>query len=243
MKGSYSFYDVFVNPSNVRTDKSTPISKEIKRVYDVTGDKAIMPQTAPYTLTYKRQSYKLTPEEMNEWQKTSGKYITSELNSIIDTEEYKSKTDEEKAKILADVSTKGSEFAKNSFLYENEVIADQPKQTEVERINSLYDTRIKESTYNAYTKLGITDDELSKLIKAKGDEKADTLDNLNSLKDLDIEKRRLYAASLYSLSKESREKVKRYVLDLDISKEEKINILKELKGFTVNTEKGTVKLN
>jgi hypothetical protein len=157
------------------------------------------------------------------------------VEHLISVEEYEERfgAEDDAVQSIGDTQCRNSYYYKREGVRVGELIYKE-KQTR---------TTLKESTYNAYTKLGITDDELSKLIKAKGDEKADTLDNLNSLKDLDIEKRRLYAASLYSLSKESREKVKRYVLDLDISKEEKINILKELKGFTVNTEKGTVKLN
>lgn len=86
--GKNSLFNIFLNPANVNVANPTEETKEIWRLYEQTGDKDVFPKAAPSSFSYKGTSYKLTPQEKTQFQRTMGKQTGDELKRLMGSTEY-----------------------------------------------------------------------------------------------------------------------------------------------------------
>lgn len=124
-----SFTDVFLNPANYYTDVSDDVAKEIYELYKETGDKSLIPPKAPYYVNYKNEKTILSPQEKEDYQKTTGDIIHKGIQDIL----LEQMSMEEKTEYIGDLYSYANAKAKEKYVDGYEI----PKTAE--KIDTLKD--------------------------------------------------------------------------------------------------------
>lgn len=98
--GENNAFNVFLNPANTEKGQKSDVSEEIYSLYKATGDKNIIPKKVDYSITIDGKKKVLTTEEMEKWQKASGKYVTDNIRKAINSKDYQRLSDEKKASVI-----------------------------------------------------------------------------------------------------------------------------------------------
>ena len=81
-------------------------------MYKETGEKNVFPKLAPESLTYKKEKYQLTTEELQQFQKDMG----AEYKNKAETEIKSSKSDKNRAESLKSIADSAYNKAKDNYL-------------------------------------------------------------------------------------------------------------------------------
>lgn len=104
-------------PGQLQTYRQNAVEKELERLNDSTGAVELYPgKNAPYTVQYENQSYSLTPEERDAYQRTRGQATLELMESVIDSKGYQNASDQEKAEMLADAVSFGEDAAMRELM-------------------------------------------------------------------------------------------------------------------------------
>ena len=104
-------------PGQLQTYRQNAVEKELERLNDSTGAVNLYPgKNAPYTVRYDKQSYSLTPEERDAYQRSRGQATLELMESVIDSKGYQNASDQEKAEMLADAVSFGEDTAKRELM-------------------------------------------------------------------------------------------------------------------------------
>ena len=104
-------------PGQLRTYRQNAVEKELERISGSTGATNIYPgKNAPYTVRYDNQSYSLTPEERDAYQRSRGQATLRLMESLVGAKSYQRASDQEKAEMLADAVSFGEDTAKREIL-------------------------------------------------------------------------------------------------------------------------------
>jgi len=96
-----AFFAQNINPGQLGNKNETPIDAEIQRIYDATGDSGVFPWSASRSLDLGNDGkIKLTNEQHSEYQKTLGQLSYNLAEGLINSNEFKSMSDDEKAETL-----------------------------------------------------------------------------------------------------------------------------------------------
>ena len=116
--GSNNAFNVFLNPGFVSKNIPTPVQKEILRIFDKTGDKTHFPSVVPKSIraTGSNPLINLNGQEMSDYQKIIGEKTITNYKYIMDTTEYKLKTDSQKSAMLSKAMADAKENAKIEML-------------------------------------------------------------------------------------------------------------------------------
>ena len=98
--GDNNAFNVFLNPANTEKGKKTPVAEEIYSLYEATQDKSIIPRKVDYSTKINGENKVLTTQEMEKWQKASGKLVTQEVKRAMNSDDYKEMNNDEKAKVI-----------------------------------------------------------------------------------------------------------------------------------------------
>lgn len=98
--GDNNAFNVFFNPANTEKGKKTPVAEEIYSLYEATQDKSIIPRKVDYSTKINGENKVLTTQEMEKWQKASGKLVTQEVKRAMNSDDYKEMNNDEKAKVI-----------------------------------------------------------------------------------------------------------------------------------------------
>ena len=141
----------FFNPANTRRISSTPLIKELNRVYDMTGDSSVYPSEVENKVTVDGKDYRLTSEQYTVYQRKVGTKIKEVLNALIVDDEkagkyagkktdevtvtYDQMTEEERKKKESSIKTKAAAEYKESIDKKNVKINDLSldERTELKR--------------------------------------------------------------------------------------------------------------
>lgn len=108
----------FLSPSKISTEKSTPIDNEISRIYKSTGNKDVFPRVTPKSLISNKQTYVLTPEEATKFQTIQGQETYKRLEALFKSQAYIKATDEQKAKLIKNITDIAYNTAKIELIKE-----------------------------------------------------------------------------------------------------------------------------
>ena len=98
--GDNNAFNVFLNPANTEKGKTSDVSEEIYALYEATGDKNIIPRKVDYSITLNGKKKILTTEEMAQWQKASGQYVTENVRKAMNNIDYQKMSDKDKAAVI-----------------------------------------------------------------------------------------------------------------------------------------------
>ena len=122
--GNNTAVNIFLNPANVTEAQTSAAGQEIKKLYDATGDKTVIPRVAPNYVGSSDNT--LTSSEKTTWQKTAGKGTEEAVTALLKNDHYNTMNNAEKAEIINDViqlfndKAKGEYFSNKGTEYEQQ---------------------------------------------------------------------------------------------------------------------------
>lgn len=121
------------SPGNLAFDQFTGVDEELMRLYDVFGETDVLPKTMQSSVTYKGETYSLSPAEYTAYAARRGTITYSELESLMASEEYQAMSDEDKHDAVADIIDRGDLEAKAAFLDERGIFNYVKQSTNLEK--------------------------------------------------------------------------------------------------------------
>lgn len=116
VKGHNSVADAFINPVNYGEENTLPTADEIYSLYKETGNKSVIPPTAPYTVTYKGNTVTLSPEQTAQYQTVTGTIINKSVENLTKNSDYQHMRADEKVEVLNDIYAYAQEKAKDGVI-------------------------------------------------------------------------------------------------------------------------------
>lgn len=116
VKWHNSVADAFINPVNYGEENTLPTADEIYSLYKETGNKSVIPPTAPYTVTYKGNTVTLSPEQTAQYQTVTGTIINKSVENLTKNSDYRHMRADEKAEVLNDIYAYAQEKAKDDVI-------------------------------------------------------------------------------------------------------------------------------
>lgn len=139
--------DNFIFPwATNRNGKTTnAVDKALDEVYEATGDKTIFRQVSPYKVDYGGESYQMTGDEREQFQKTQGQVHDDILQQLIDGEQWKDLSNGEKAKIMQRVNEYALDSAKRELVEArgNKYNSDWDDEAALTDISSYFVAKVK----------------------------------------------------------------------------------------------------
>ena len=114
--GDNNPFNIFLNPANVSETVATDTQKELYSLYEITKDKTIFPRQAPYYVSGGGEKVNLSSQDRTEYQKTSGKYVTENLDALFDSEFYKSLDNNKKVEVVKEIVSDADTIAKDKWV-------------------------------------------------------------------------------------------------------------------------------
>nr|DAT84161.1 MAG TPA: ATPase [Caudoviricetes sp.] len=118
--GNNSAFNIFLNPANINSQNLSTAGKEIYDIYQATGEKSVMPVSAPYSTSIKvngeTTKVNLDSRTRAEYQTTSGDIVEEEVNKLLKSSSYKKMTDSDKAEVLKNIANYANYRAKVEVL-------------------------------------------------------------------------------------------------------------------------------
>lgn len=108
------FINNFINPGYVTKKSDSPVDAEIKRLYDATGKKEVLPSYAPGDFKVNGEDYHPSSKEATKLAKEKGQASYGIIEKLTETSAYRNLTDTEKSSVIADVYTYALNKAKQS---------------------------------------------------------------------------------------------------------------------------------
>lgn len=114
-KGIGNTINQYINPGNVAKSDNDPTTKELLRLYESQG-KSFLPRQTVYDFTYNKEKYELDNKEISEFQRIMGEYTKRELDRLFNSSNYKSYSDEAKAKAVKRINDTAYDLAKKEII-------------------------------------------------------------------------------------------------------------------------------
>lgn len=114
--------NVFLNPAIVTKYQDKPAAQLPLDIFKVSGEKIQMPRLVDNKITHKGKTYQLTPKELTEYQKYTGKRTVDYYEYKATDKEFLGKKPEDKAKELQKILTRVNEEAKKKLLRDKGII-------------------------------------------------------------------------------------------------------------------------
>lgn len=139
--------DNFIFPwtTNRNGGEENAVDEAINEVYADTADKTIFRQVSPYKVDYHGETYQMTGEEREQFQKTQGQVHDDILQQIIDGGQWENLSNGEKAKIMQRVNEYALDSAKRELVEArgNEYSSDWDDEAALTDISSYFVAKIK----------------------------------------------------------------------------------------------------
>ena len=90
----------FLSPGYLADVKDQPVENELTKLYEKTGESAILPSYASKSITVDKQKKNLTAKEYDTFAKVRGNVAYDNLEKLMTSQEYKSMDDEQKIKAI-----------------------------------------------------------------------------------------------------------------------------------------------
>lgn len=114
-EGALNVIQQLISPGYIAKKSDDPIIKELNRLYGSEGAD-FLPRAAVYKFTKDKADYKLTNEEVSEFQRVMGEYTKGKLTELMRSPGYSSMDDVQKAKEIKGINDDGYELAKQTII-------------------------------------------------------------------------------------------------------------------------------
>lgn len=242
----------FIAPYSKTEDITSDIDKEIKRVFNQTGETSVIPGIPQAYVKKDDETFKMSASEYTKYKQTFGQTANRTMNELFNSSSYKEVDDTEKAKMIENVYKYAREQAKQEYFNSIKENYDAKEANKVDKIQDTYgisagDYYANKDEYSYAEKnpgkyLAITQvadykdyneykSEISRIKKEydnTNDRKNAVFEYINSL-PLNVEQKLILqkTAANYSI-KQYRGRLQDYIESLDLSADEKQAIDKVL---------------
>ena len=245
-------FESFIAPYSKNKDISTGLDKEIKRVYNATGESGVIPGV-PYAYTkYNDETYKMSAKEYTDFKKTYGQTANSTLNRLINSTDYKQASDEDKAKMIDNVYDYARAKANEEYFDNIDINYDNQMLDKLSTLKTNYG--INADTYFAnkkeydyayqnpdkysvirqiakYDKYTTYKNEITEIRNNTSNDKAETIKYINGL-SMNIPQKAMFIKQYYKSFKQYDKQIVEYINNQKLTSKEKEQVLTQL-GFTV----------
>lgn len=244
-------YEVALAPYNKKKIIEDYTNKELLSIFENTGER-VLPGVPNKDLTINKQKYRLTTEEYNHAKENFGKTSKRMLDNLVKTNEYKKLSDEQKAEAINNVYSYSKEVIKVNYAKDKKQEVETTSLYNI--LNELKDPSNQSEYLNYVAKIqGIEKDKEKKQILANGNYSSTTKavvykntlgkedelynnvlasDNININEYLDYKLQEFESDKEYdetekgkAIAGTKKEKVYRYVNNMNITKQQKMAIL------------------
>ena len=108
-------YEVGLAPYNRKKVVEDYTERELLKVFDDTGERAVLPGIPNKDITINQQKYRLTAQEYNKAKESFGKTSKSMLDSLVKMNEYKNLSNEQKAEAINNIYSYAKEKIKVDY--------------------------------------------------------------------------------------------------------------------------------
>lgn len=105
----------FVSPGYYEEENLTRVDKELKRLYEKTGDSSVLPTTPQKYLTDAGQRIDLTGSQYTEYAQIRGKKAYDLVSEVTSSNKYKKLSDDEKVKEIKKLHDEARDYAKEKM--------------------------------------------------------------------------------------------------------------------------------
>jgi hypothetical protein len=106
----------FILPGYVTQYKEDTVVNELGRLYEATGDKALIPTDADKSIKYDNTTYKLGPEEYDQYVVARGQAAYNGLTELVNSEAYQKAMPEEQASMVKAVWDYANQVGKKAVI-------------------------------------------------------------------------------------------------------------------------------
>ena len=144
----------FILPGYVNNYNNDPVVNELGRLYDATGDSAMIPEEAKKSVQYKNVTYKLSAEDYDKLVVARGKAAYDGLTALMNSEAYKRATDEEQKEQVKKVWSYADQVGKAAVIPDYKVtissVEEATSSGSVSYYQDLMLTSLNAGDYKAY---------------------------------------------------------------------------------------------
>ncbi len=105
----------FFSPGYASERTDDKVTEEVAQIYARSGESSVVPRTAPSSLKFDGETYRLQEKEYTAYQKTLGQKSHEMVNRYIQSDHYSDMTDAERALAIQKLYTYANEMAKKEF--------------------------------------------------------------------------------------------------------------------------------
>ena len=105
-----------LSPTYVSKDNTSDMEQELQRLYDATGDTAVLPREMPKKVTVDGVDYNFTGDQYVDYATLRGQYAHDALVELMDSAAYRKLSDEQKIKAVTAVYDEAADIAKQDFV-------------------------------------------------------------------------------------------------------------------------------
>lgn len=245
-------YESFLAPYSTTKNITSNLDKEIKRVYNETGENGVIPGIPYAYVKYGDETYRMSANEYTKYKKTYGTAANSTLNSLINSSSYKNVSDEEKAKMIDNVYDYARAKANKEYFdsinvsYENKTLdklntlksefgvspstyyANKGEYDYAYTNPDKYKTIKQITSYDKYTQYK---NKITEIKDNTTNDKQETIKYINSL-NLNIPQKAMLIKQYYKSFTQYDSEIIKYINSQNLSKEDKQTILGQL-GFVI----------
>lgn len=114
--GKNDFFNIFLNPANINSSNLSESAKEIYDIYTKTGDKTVMPTTAPYSTKINGENVILSSNQRTKYQKLSGSIVEENVKNLMNSNVYQKMSNTDKAETIKNIVNYANNQAKIEIL-------------------------------------------------------------------------------------------------------------------------------
>jgi len=130
-------FESFIAPYSKTKDTTTKLDKEIKRVYNETGEGGVIPNIPYGYVRYKNETYRMSANEYTNYKKTYGQNANKYLNNLINSNAYKDADDNMKAKMIDKVYDYARAEANEQYFKDTDVKYSNDELKEIKKLREL----------------------------------------------------------------------------------------------------------
>lgn len=105
-----------LSPTYVSKDNTSDMERELQRLYDVTGDTAVLPREIPKKVTVDGVDYNFTGNQYVDYATLRGQYAYDALEEMVGSTAYRKLSDEQKLDAVTKVYDEAADIAKQDFV-------------------------------------------------------------------------------------------------------------------------------
>ena len=219
----------FIAPYSKTEDITSDIDRELKRVYNQTGETGVIPGIPQAYVKKDDETYRMSASEYTQYKKTFGQIANQTMNELFNSDSYQDVSDEDKSKMIENVYKYAREQAKQEYFNSINEDFETKKSDKIDRVMEEYDITAGDY-YANMEEFNYADKNPDRYLAIK--QIADYKDYAGYKEEIN------YIKNTYSDKNERKRAVYEYINGLPLSVEQKIILQKVGANYSIKQYRG-----